>query len=84
MPRVIVERAYDPPISQETLNATMQRIGGCLDLYGVRYIRTRISADRRRSFCEFEAADTQSVRDVQIAAQAPFERVWAADLIGES
>jgi hypothetical protein len=84
MPRIIVERSFEPPISQEDLSAAMQRIGGCVDLYGVRYIRSRISTDRRRSFCEFEAADAQSVRDVQIAAQAPFVRVWAADIVGES
>jgi hypothetical protein len=84
MPRIIVERSFDPPISQEDLNACFQRIGGCLDLYGVRYIRSRISTDRRRSFCEFEAADAQSVRDVQSAARAPYERVWPAEVIGES
>jgi hypothetical protein len=31
--------------------------------------------------CEYEAADAQSVRDVQNAAQATFERVWAAEMI---
>jgi hypothetical protein len=29
--------------------------------------------------CEYEAADAQSVRDVQNAAHASFERAWAAD-----
>ena len=31
--------------------------------------------------CEYEAADAQSVRDVQDAAQASFERVWRAEVI---
>jgi hypothetical protein len=84
MPRIIVERTFDPPISPEDLIAAMQRIGGCVDLYGARYIRSRVSTDRRRSFCEFDAADAQSVRDLQIAAQAPFDRVWPAEVIGES
>jgi hypothetical protein len=28
--------------------------------------------------CVYEAADAQSVRDVQNTAEAPFDRVWAA------
>ena len=84
MPRIIVERSFEPPIGQDDVNATLQRVGECLDLHNVRYIRSRLSADRRRMFCEFEAADAQSVRDVQNAARVPFDRVWAADIIGES
>ncbi len=83
MPRIIVERNFDPPVTQDDLNAVSQRIGGCLDLYRVRWIRSHVSTDRRRVICEYEAADAQSVRDVQNAAQAPFERVWPAEMMGE-
>ena len=31
--------------------------------------------------CVYEAADAQSVRDVQNAAQAQFDRVWPADIM---
>jgi hypothetical protein len=31
--------------------------------------------------CEYEAADAQSVRDVQTAARANFDRVWAAEVM---
>jgi hypothetical protein len=81
MPRIIVERSFDPPFTQRDLDAVSERIGGCLDLYGVRWIRSHFSADHRRMVCEYEAADAQSVRDVQNAAQATFERVWAAEII---
>ncbi len=83
MRRIIVERNFDPPVTQDDLNAVSQRIGGCLDLYRVRWIRSHVSTDRRRMVCEYEAADAQSVRDVQNAAQAPFERVWPAEVMGE-
>jgi hypothetical protein len=79
MPLIIVERSFDPPFNQADMEAVSGRIGACLDLYGVRWIRSRLSADRRRMICEYEAADAQSVRDVQNAAHASFERVWSAE-----
>ena len=81
MPRIIVERSFDAPFTEDDFAAVSQRIGSCLDLYGVRWIRSHISTDRRRMVCEYEAADAQSVRDVQNAAQANFERVWAAEVM---
>ena len=81
MPRIMVERSFDPPFTQSDLDAVSKRIGGCLDLYGVRWIRSHFSADRRRMVCEYEAPDAQSVRDVQNAAQASFERVWPAEVL---
>lgn len=81
MPRIIVERSFDPPFTQSDLDTVSDRIGSCLDLYNVRWIRSHFSADHRRMVCEYDAADAQSVRDVQNAAQASFERVWAAETI---
>ena len=81
MPRIIVERSFEPPFTQADPDEVSQRIGGCLELYGVRWIRSHFSGDRRRMVCEYEAADAQSVRDVQNAAQASFDRVWAAEMI---
>ena len=81
MPRIIVERSFDPPLTQDDVDAASRRVAGCLDLYRVRWIRSYFSADRRRMVCEYEAADAQSVRDVQNTAQVPFERVWPAELM---
>jgi hypothetical protein len=81
MPRIIVERSFDPPITQGDMDAVSQRVGSCLDLYGVQWVGSHVSTDRRRMVCVYEAADAQSVRDVQNAAQAPFERVWPADIM---
>lgn len=81
MARIIVERTFDPPISQEAMDATSQRVGNCLDLYGVRWVGSHVSTDRRRMVCVYEAADAQSVRDVQNTAEAPFDRVWPADIM---
>ena len=84
MPRIIVERSFDPPLTQDDVDAAGRRVAGCLDLYRVRWIRSYFSADRRRMVCEYEAADAQSVRDVQNTARVPFERVWPAEVMEPS
>lgn len=83
MPRVIVERSFDTPFTQQDLDAVEARMAPCLDLYNVRWIRSHWSADRLRMICEYEAADVASVRKVQREASARFERAWAADVLGE-
>ncbi|MEA2780727.1 MAG: hypothetical protein QOK29_2271 [Rhodospirillaceae bacterium] len=82
MPRVIVERSFEAPFTQEDLDAVEARMVPCLDLYNVRWIRSYWSADRLRMICEYEAADVASVRNVQREADAKFERAWAADVLG--
>ena len=83
MTRVIVERTFDPPLSLEALQETERRMAPCLELYGVRWVRSYWSWDRRRMICEYDAADAGSVRAVQEEAGARFDRVWTAELLGE-
>ncbi len=84
MAHVIVERTFDPPLTVQELQAVEQRMAPCLDLYGVQWVRSYWSSDRRRMICEYEAADAESVRAVQREAQAKFDRVWTADLLGNA
>lgn len=81
MPRIIVERSFDPPLTQAELSAVETRMAPCLDLYNVRWIRSYWSADRRRMICEYDAADVASVRNVQREAEARFDQAWAADVL---
>jgi hypothetical protein len=83
MPRVIVERTFDPPMTEEELRAVEERMAPCLVLNNVRWIRSSWSGDRRRMICEYEAADTASVRNVQYEAEARFDHAWVADVLGE-
>ncbi|RWO53943.1 nickel-binding protein [Mesorhizobium sp.] len=83
MPRIIVERSFEAPFTQQELDAVEARMAPCLDLYDVRWIRSYWSSDRLRMICEYEAADIASVRNVQREAEARFERAWAADVLGE-
>jgi hypothetical protein len=81
MPRIIVERSFETPLTREELDIVEARMGPCLDLYKVRWIRSFWSSDRCRMICEYEAADIASVRNLQREAQAKFDRVWAADVL---
>jgi hypothetical protein len=83
MPRIIVERTFDSALAEEDLRAVEQRMAPCLELYDVRWIRSYWSGDHRRMICEYEAADVASVRKVQREAEASFEKIWAAEILGE-
>ncbi len=83
MPRIIVERNFETPLTREELGAVEARMAPCLELYNVRWIRSYWSVDRRRMICEYDAADVASVRNVQREAEARFDNAWAADVLGE-
>ena len=83
MTRIIVERTFEAPLTVDELRAVETRMAPCLDLYGVRWIRSRLSSDRKRMICEYEAADVASVRNVQQESRASFDRMWAAEVMGE-
>jgi hypothetical protein len=81
MLRVIVERRFDPPISEADLQSVVERMTPCLEIYGVTWRRSFLSGDRRRMVCEYDAADTESVRSVQREANAAFDVAWAAEVL---
>ena len=83
MTRIIVERTFDPPLTLEDLRGVETRMASCLDLCRVRWVRSYWSADRHRMICEYEAPDAASVRNVQREAQAKFDCLWIADVLGE-
>ena len=81
MAHVIVERTFQSPITNQQLQASGERMAGCLELYRVKWLRSFLSPDRRRMICEFEAAAAESVRIVQQEAEAHYDRVWSADAL---
>lgn len=84
MANIVVERSFDPPLTMEEIQDMDARIKRCLEIYRVRWIRSFLANDRRRMICEYEAPDTASVKSVQREAEARFDRVWPADVLGES
>lgn len=83
MPDLIVERTFEQPLGDDDLSAVMERLGPCLDQYGVQWVRSYLSRDRKRMICHFQAPDAESVRASNRAAEALFDQVWPADVLSE-
>ena len=81
MLRVIVERTFDRPPSEDDLTAAGIRERPCLDVYRVAWRRSVLSEDRLRMVCEYEAPDAESVRRAQREAGNDFDRVWVGNVI---
>jgi hypothetical protein len=83
MAHIIVEYAFDPPLTEEEFDAMAERLEPCLESRSVRWVESFFARDRSRRICVFEAPDAESVRDAYRSAKVGFERAWAADAIGE-
>ncbi len=81
MSRVIVERIFESPHSEEDLAAAGIRQRPCLAIYGVEWRRSVLSSDRLRMICEYDTPDAESVRKVQREAGNGFNRIWAGEVI---
>ena len=81
MGRIIVERTFDHPPSEEDLDAAAIRERPCLNVYGVAWKRSLFSNDRLRMICEYDAPDAESVRKVQREAGNGFDSVWPGEVI---
>jgi hypothetical protein len=81
MPYIIVEYDFDPPITDEVLDQMSGALAACASARQLRRLRTVISSDGKRGFCELEAPDAETVRETYRAARVPFRSVWSAQLL---
>jgi hypothetical protein len=81
MPRIVVERSFETPQSDEAMKLVADRERPCLAAYQVTWKRSLISSDRKRMVCEYEAADAETLRRIQREAAAQFDRVWVGDVV---
>jgi SAM-dependent methyltransferase len=80
MARVMVEQAFDEPMTDERYASLSKMLDPCLTLRSGVWRRSSLALDRLRMICEFEAPDAQSVREAFRASTIPYERVWTADV----
>jgi hypothetical protein len=80
MASIIVEYSFEEAMSDETLSQMAKRLDDCLELRSGAWVRSSLSADRKRMICEFEAPDADSVRDALRSARQTFDRVWPAQV----
>lgn len=80
MPYLIVEYDFAPPLTDRDLEIASAALAPCLEVRNIRKLRSVISEDRRRGYCEFEAADAETLREAYRSAKVGFRSVWSAQI----
>lgn len=81
MARIILERSFDPPLTDEARDRLNARLVPCLEQHRARWIESRLSLDGRHMICEFDAPDAEAVRTALRTAGLAYERVWSARVL---
>lgn len=80
MANVILERRFDPPLSDERFAQLTNQLTPCLDRTGVTWVRSHLSRDRRRLICHFQAPDAGALRSALRQARIDYQDVWSSEL----
>jgi hypothetical protein len=78
MTTVVLEKAYPEPVTEEQIAQMRETTEACLDLNGVRRVKTYVSTDRTRFVCIFEATDAEAVRRSMDSVKMPYGTIYAA------
>jgi hypothetical protein len=81
MERVIVQRTYEVPMSEDDVRAAA-REGGCSDLHRVFLRKSYLSPDGLTMICVYEAPDAETVRALQRSGGLPYDRIWTCSVHG--
>ncbi len=81
MVHIVIESTYDPPLTDEALEALDRKISPCLKARNLIWIRSLISRDGRRAVCEYEAADAETVREVYRQVGINVKSAWIAEIM---
>jgi len=74
----MAEQVFQEPMTDEQLLALGKRLDPCLDVRRGAWRRSTVAIDRLRMVCEFEAPDSEAVREAFRASAIAYERVWTA------
>ncbi len=77
---VVVEYEFDPPMTEEGLRQLGLALGPCVAVRRIVRLRSVLSDDGRRGYCELEAPDAETVREAYRSARVSFRSVWVARL----
>lgn len=80
MEHVVVERAFDRPVSPGGVEALMEKGAPCFRMHRVHHVRSYLSAEGQRMVCLFQAPDAESVRIANREIGAPVARAWTASV----
>lgn len=77
---VVVERAFTEPVSIDLIRGLLAKGMACLAANRVELLESKLSTDRARMLCVFEAPDAEAVRRANRQMGVPVERVWTASV----
>lgn len=80
MSEVIVERHYDPPLTDADLRAMIAMGGDCLGIHRVQWCGSALSLDGAQLVCHFRSADAESVRLALRRAGESAGCVWTGEI----
>lgn len=80
MARIVAEQSFETALSDEELTRMSRRVDACLEIRRGCWVRSYLSADRKRLTCDFEAPDAEAVREAMRSANTEFDRVWTAQV----
>ncbi len=64
MENVILQRSFDPGLSQEDFVAMAVTAAGCMDLYRANWHESYLAENGERLVCWFQAPDSESIRQL--------------------
>lgn len=77
----IIEGSYDEPFTEDEWDESNRLLSPCYEERGVRWIRSFVSLDRRRTICQLRSPDAESIRESYRRFSFPFDRVWTAQIV---
>jgi hypothetical protein len=81
MAHFMVDKIFEQPLSDKEIELSFSQLTPCLNQYGVRWLQSFLSKDRKRMLCTFEAADAESLRMAHHIASVDYEKIWATDIL---
>jgi hypothetical protein len=81
MKRIVAERTFEEPLTDADLELMRAGSSPCYDAHRVTFVRSLVSADRKRTICEYDAPDADSVRQASQKLGVPYDRVYPADIV---
>lgn len=81
MASIVIERRFDPALTDTDLQHMMARAGPCLSERNAHWIRSYLSVSRERMICLFDAPDAESVRQAFRLAGLSVDSAWQGDVL---
>jgi len=81
MTTVVIEYAYDAPLTDEALGKFVALLRTCLEVREIAWQRAYLSLDRKTLICVYEARDASLVQRVHGMLGVPFARCHAMTVV---